>query len=1132
MLKKLLCSEKFGGVYNQIKNSVCGGVPTAVFGVSFAEKCRIVNSFDGSVLYIVRDSFTAKKAVNQLNGLSSDSAVYLPAKDDCVLYKSNFDKENLYKRLTALYKIQSGVKTVVTTFEALMQLFPKKIEFFTFEKGCDYDFQTVVSTLINLGYKRVEVCETAGTFSMRGDIINVFPINEKSVVRLDFFGDTLELIKKDGVEIKTVSAVMASDVVIKESEVNFITNELKNSLKKYGYLVSGQKARTLYDKLIDKLSFDLLDSSLQYLFPLTENSTHDFTSYFSNDLTVVFDESKIINETLSNYYKEHTERVDSVLRLGEGFDFIKDQMASDDYIREILSTKKLLAVQTLTTIVPFFNPLKTFNLKTTPIGRYFLKTEQLFADVLGWTVSGYTVILCCGDYMSAESLYYKLCENKIHPRFLDSIPNDFEGVAVTTISLDSGFVSHDNRLVVIGTNDLFIKKSQGKSVKRKRGDLFTAPEVGGFAVHESFGVGLVKGVKRINTIEGGKDYVELEYAGGDRLYVSTDQMDKLSKYLGGSETPTLNRIGNGEFERIKERVKASISKMTINLKKLYKERQELKGYAFSEDNELNYEFENSFGFEETEDQITSLEEIKSDMESRKVMDRLLCGDVGFGKTEVAFRACFKAVMDGKQVCMIAPTTILSQQHYITALSRFKGFGVRIGVLNRFKTAKQQAKLLKDVEDGNVDFIIGTHRLFSKDVKFKDLGLLIVDEEQRFGVEHKEKLKTIKENVDTLVLSATPIPRTLHMSLSGIRDISTINTPPKQRIPVQTVVAELTDSLIKDALTRELSRGGQAFILYNRVEDIYLFAEKVRQIMPNAKIIVAHGQMPEKELENSVMAFYNGEADVLIATTIIENGIDVPRANTLIVESSDRLGLSTLYQLKGRVGRGSMMAYAYFTYGEGKILTDASYKRLSALMEYTEMGSGYKIAMRDLEIRGAGNVLGKEQHGHLDKVGYELYSKLLKEQLGEVTKNPELELDIKADAYIPEEYIENEKTRMEAYKLIAEISTIGDRVRVEKSIEDEFGKMPKAVSTLIDIAELKVRAKAVSVIKITVSMNVCRVTLKSLESLRDGKITNQLKKFKDTVTLTFDERPILVFNVLGGRADDEIKETLKFFNFDE
>lgn len=1130
MIKNLLCSARYGGEYNQIVNDVCGGIPTAVFGVTFSEKCRIVSSFNQPVLYVVRDIITAKKAVSEIKEITGKEAVVLYPKDDTLLFKSAFDKESLYRRLTSLYKIASGVKITVTTFEALMQLFPKKIDCLDFDAGCDYDLFSIPEKLVKLGYKRVETCEFQGEFSLRGDTLTVFPINEDSTFRLDFFGDNLERIKSKGEERKKVSIIATTDCVINPSEVESIKERLKKSLKKYGNLIVGEKAKALYDKIVDKLESDLFDPSLQYILPLIENKTDDFTEYFSKDTAVVFDESKITGESLYYHYKEHVERVDSILRTGEGLDFIKEAVSSDERVKELLCNFNQLAVQTLTAKVPFFNPLKTYNLRTTPVSRYFLRSDDLVTDVKAWSISGYTVVICCGDYMNAEKVYYKLLEAKIPVKFLDKIDGDTSGIVVTTLTLDAGFICHDSSLAVIGTGDLFVKKSQGKTVKRKRGDLFTAPEVGGFAVHERFGVGLVKGVKRINTVEGGKDYVELEYAGGDRLYVSTDQMDRLTKYLGGSETPTLNKIGNGEFERIKERVKLAIAKMTVNLKKLYHERATIKGYAFSEDNALTAEFDNAFGFEETEDQITSMQEIKEDMESSKVMDRLLCGDVGFGKTEVAFRACFKAIMDGKQVAMIAPTTILSEQHYLTAVQRFEGFGVRIGVLNRFKTPKQQKALITAIENGEVDFVIGTHRLFSKDIKFKDLGLLIVDEEQRFGVEHKEKLKLIKENVDTLVLSATPIPRTLHMSLSGIRDISTINTPPKQRIPVQTVVAELTDSLISDALKRELSRNGQAFILYNRVEDIYLFADKVRNIVPTARIIVAHGQMPEKELENSVMAFYNGEADVLIATTIIENGIDVPRANTLIVESSDRLGLSTLYQLKGRVGRSNLMAYAYFTYTEGKILTDASYKRLSALMEYTEMGSGYKIAMRDLEIRGAGNVLGKEQHGHLDRVGYELYSKLLKEELGEVTKNAELELDIKADAYIPESYIESEKTRMDVYKQIAEIVTQKDKERVLKFLNEEFGAPPKALLTLIDIAVLKVKATEFDAIKLTVSLNVARLTLKNLQSLKDGRITNRLKDYKNLVTLTFDERPVLVFNVEDGKPQDEISAMIEFLTF--
>ncbi|MBE5742784.1 MAG: DEAD/DEAH box helicase, partial [Clostridiales bacterium] len=511
-------------------------------------------------------------------------------------------------------------------------------------------------------------------------------------------------------------------------------------------------------------------------------------------------------------------------------------------------------------------------------------------------------------------------------------------------------------------------------------------------------------------------------------------------------------------------------------------------------------------------------------------DRLLCGDVGFGKTEVAFRATFKAVLDGKQVALVCPTTILCEQHYRAAQERFKNFGIRIASLNRFKTATQQKDIIKRLIDGDIDFVIGTHRLFGKDVSFKDLGLLILDEEQRFGVEHKEQLKVMKENVDTLTMTATPIPRTLHMSLSGIRDISTIHTPPKVRIPVQTYVLEESEALIKDAVQREISRDGQALILYNRVETIYKFAETVKAILPDAKIVVAHGQMDRKTLEDSVMKFYDGEYDVLIATTIIENGIDLPRANTLIVIDSDYLGLSTLYQLKGRVGRSNRMAHAYFTFKRDKVLSDSAYKRLSALMEFTDMGSGYKIAMRDLEIRGAGNVLGREQHGHMDRIGYELYSKLLKESLGEKVEEKDVELDVKMNAYIPETYIGSSSSRMDCYKQIAEIKSDGDKERIISSLVENYGKVPVEVGNLILIAELKLVAKKRGATKITLSGKTATVELDGLYCLQAEGFIDRIEKHKKDVTLSVGEKPILVFNVETGKTENTaltMKEVLNF-----
>ncbi len=1128
MLKSLLKPNTNVGEINLIQKYFRSGLPTAVFGVSEPQKCAVISCLDIPVIVIVRDGVTAEKMAKLISQISGEEAVYLPAKNDVLLFKTAFNKESLYKRISALYKMSCGAKKIITTFEALTQLFPKNINSLTICKNDECDLQLTVKTLVDLGYKKVDFSENKGTFSVRGDILEIYPINSDHIYRIDFFGDFVErIIDSFGSEYSSVTAVMASDVIIEPSEVDFIKESLKNSYKEYGNLLVKDGAKKIYDKIVEKLESDLFDDSLQYVFPLIKNKTSDVFDILNGEYGVVFDEAKINYSVLEYAYKEHYERFNALLKTGEVLSFSQGQIVKKEEFLGKLKSKKTLTTSILNSVSPLINPLKTVNVSASPISRYFLKPQALYEDCQNWQITGYTVVIFCGDNRVLQNLYKELLVNGVRAKIIQDITENTSGINLYNGKLETGFIFHSLKLAVIGSGDITAKKQQEKSIKRKRGDVFSAPTVGDFAVHETFGVGIVRGVKKISTIEGVSEYVELEYAGGDRLYIATDQMDKLSKYLGG-ENPTLNRIGTREFERIKERVRKAISLMTINLKKLYAERKEQKGFMFSSDNALTEEFENSFGFEETEDQILSIAEIKEDMESSKVMDRLLCGDVGFGKTEVAFRACFKAIMDCKQAAIVAPTTILCEQHYATAMARFKDFGVRIAVLNRFRTPLQVKNTLKKLENGEIDLIIGTHRLFSKDVKFKDLGLLVIDEEQRFGVEHKERLKLLKKNVDTLTLSATPIPRTLHLSLSGIRDISTINTPPKQRIPVQTVVTELSDTLIQNALNKEFARDGQVFILYNRVDSIYSFAEKVKALVSDAKIIVAHGQMPEKTLENNVSAFYRGEGNVLIATTIIENGIDMPRANTLIVCDADNLGLSTLYQLKGRVGRSNLMAYAYFTYSQNKILTDVAYKRLTALMEFTEMGSGYKIAMRDLELRGAGSILGKEQHGHMDKVGYELYNKLLKEELGERTALDGIELDIKSDAYIPDEYISNESAKMDAYKIIAEIRQKDEAEKVKTSLRNAFGKIPESVLTLINIAVLKSLAEKAGAIKITVALKVGKITLKGLDCLKDGKITSALKNNKN-VTLSFDTNPQLSFKTESGKPQEIISKMLEFLS---
>ncbi|MBP5467406.1 MAG: DEAD/DEAH box helicase, partial [Clostridia bacterium] len=533
----------------------------------------------------------------------------------------------------------------------------------------------------------------------------------------------------------------------------------------------------------------------------------------------------------------------------------------------------------------------------------------------------------------------------------------------------------------------------------------------------------------------------------------------------------------------------------------------------ADDSKLEKAFDAAFPFEETPDQITAAKDVKSDMSSGKVMDRLICGDVGFGKTEVAFRAVFRAVLNGKQAAMLAPTTILTEQHYNTAVERFRDFGVKIAVLNRFKTAAEQAKTVKDLKEGKIDFIIGTHRLLSKDVVFRDLGLLILDEEQRFGVEHKEKIKLLKKNVDTLTLTATPIPRTLHMSLSGIRAISVINTPPKKRLPVQTYVVEETETLIKDAVSREVTRGGKAFVLYNRVESIDVFAANLKNLMPNLKFTVVHGRMIEREMEKAVDEFYQGKTEVLVSTTIIENGVDLPRANTLIVIDADRLGLSSLYQLKGRVGRSDRLAYAYFTFKRDKILSGTAFDRLNAIIEFTEMGSGIKIAMRDLEIRGAGNILGAQQHGHMDRIGYELYSKLLREEIsGKEEKTPEL--DIRLSAYIPESYIEGSVARMDAYKEIAEINSAAAESDFIAAVKDAYGEIPEEVKNLINIAVAKYLAMKISAVKLTVSKNDTSLTFENFNAFDNAALMEAVENYKGRARISMTGAPRIEFEKNG------------------
>ncbi len=1119
--------SQIGEEYALYEEELRRGTPTAVFGVSDSLKYLLAGLTPFPVVYVTADGVSAKKAAENIAALSGKRTATVAAKDEVLLYRKALSKDALFRRLDGIHALQTGCEVVTAEIDALIQLFPKRLPTVTLREGEDYDFLSLPSKLTEMGYIRTFEVESRGTFALRGDILDIYPVSGNPV-RVDFFGDTVEKIKPYDIvtgdrlsNVTEITLLAATDVVVGEEDLQNIRTSLQKGVKKFTTSESYTRANAIADEI---LSSETPDSA--FLLPLLQNST-DFFSVLPKNTVVIFDESKSVWDKFNALYKEHEERFHRLQAGGEAFDFSLGQYVPKELFLEKLLAVRRVAMQTFTGNPFFFQPLKIYNFSATPTTKYLNGFPTLLTDVVNWTRGGYRVLLYCGDDARAIKMGQQLADAYISTVKLPDTMSEFKGVCVLNQRLDKGMVLHGAKLAIIGTGDLYTKVQDTRRIRRKRGDMFSAPEVGDFVVHEKHGVGRAVGMKKIETTDGTKEYLAISYKDGDMLYVPAECMDVLSKYVG-DENPPLSKIGGADFERVKARVKASLKKLAFDLKKLYAERTERRGYAFPENAVFMQEFEDAFTYELTPDQASSVQEIKEDMCSEKVMDRLLCGDVGFGKTEVAFRAVYLCVLAGKQAALMCPSTVLSSQHFRTAEARLASFGAKVACLNRFNTSKETEAVLKGLADGTVDFVIGTHRLLSADVKFKDLGLLVLDEEQRFGVEHKEKIKHIRQDIDCLTMTATPIPRTLHMSLSGIRDISTIQTPPQERLPVQTYVVEETETLLRDACIREISRGGQVFVLYNRVESIFTFAARVKEILPEARVSVAHGRMDKTVLENAVLSFYGGNADILITTTIIENGVDLPNANTILVIDSDKLGISQLYQLRGRVGRGTRLAHAYFTFKPERVMSEGAAARLKAIMEFTELGSGYKLAMRDLEIRGAGNVLGAEQHGHMDKVGYELYSKLLKEELtGE--EQTTVDLDIRVNAYISEGYIESSAGRLDSYKQIAEINTVADYKRVYASLLDTYGELPVAVENLLVIAVLKSYAAKFHVKKISVVKKVGALELPSIELLGDKRIQAAMDKYGAHVRLNMSEAPVVEF---FGYKDSTLlmAEMTKFLKF--
>ncbi len=1127
-MKDFFSFDNLGGEYPLLSDDIRRGTPAAVFGVSDPHKYLIAALIPRRFVYIAADALAAKRAFDAIAALSGKKCALLCAKDEVLTYRKALSRDSLFRRLTALWEWQSGADVLVCDVEAAIQLLPRKVPVFTLKAGDETELSGLISDLVRAGYTREYSVDAKGAFAVRGDILDIWPINCEHPVRVDFFGDEVESIKPyDEITSERLplcdrlDIVSATDVVVGDGDEQEVRRTLAEELKKAPSASAYARMKSIADDILSGESI-----STDYVLPLLSSSC-DLFSLLDDETLLLFDECKLVHDKLDGLYKEHGERYLVLRGGGEAMSFsLRQYVERDDFFSNVLSFRAL-ALQTFAGNAYFFNPLKIYNFTATPVARYLNSLPDLISDLKAWMKTGYRVILWCGTQPRAEKMREELSGNYFPVAPLAPSLSAMKGISVLDETLAHGLILHECRLVLVGTGDLYTKAAEQKRIRKRRGDLFVAPEIGDYAVHESYGVGRITGTKKIETTDGTKEYIALEYKDGDTLYVPVEQMDTLSKYMGG-DNPTLSKIGGGEFERVKARVRASLKKMAFDLKQLYAERQERRGYVFPEYREMMEEFEAAFPYEETPDQLSSIAEIKADMCSDKVMDRLLCGDVGFGKTEVALRAAYLCILAGKQAAIMCPSTVLSEQHYRTAVERMKDFGVRIAVLNRFRTGKEQDKALKGLADGTVDLIIGTHRLLSSDVKFHDLGLLILDEEQRFGVEHKEKIKNLKRNVDCLTMTATPIPRTLHMSLSGIRDISTIQTPPHARLPVQTYVAEETETLIRDACVREIARGGQVFVLYNRVESIHTFAKKVADIVPEARVCAAHGRMDKSVLEANVFGFYRGEYDILVTTTIIENGIDLPNANTIIVIDADRLGISQLYQLRGRVGRSSRLAHAYFTYKPERVMTQNAAERLKAIMQFTELGSGYKIAMRDLEIRGAGNVLGAEQHGHMDKVGYELYAKMLKEELTGV-KQESCDLDIKATAFIPESYVESNAGRLDCYKQIAEIRSPADYKRVCTSMEETYGAMPPETLNLLVIAVLKSYAPQFGVRKISVNHKGGALEFADLKALGDNRIGAAMDKYARYVSLDMTSAPVLRFAPCadGGQTMVLMTKFLKF-----
>lgn len=1070
LIKTLEENKKFQELTKQINKTG----PIAISGLVDVEKLHVLagifNETKRPMVLVTYNEIQARKLYQDLKKLIKQT-YFFPKKEITSYDYVAQSKEIEYKRIDVLNKMylakqQKEPIIIVTTIEAVMQKMIAKDTLYQnvidFKVGKTYLLDGIKEKLVGLGYERSDLIENKGQFSIRGGIVDV-GLSEKIGVRIEFWGDEVDSIRffqissqRSTEMLKEITIFPAHELIVQD-----LSEAVKNIQEKY--------PEEIEDIELIK-NGDYISKINKYFNEFYENQA-SFLDYMSDEYLLLLDEKSKINQRKTNIIEDNNKLIESLV---EKEKFVPEAIENISKFEYNFEEKQIIYLEQNDSI----KNIQKYYFETREINFYNLQLDLLLADIVTYQKNKKKVVLLAGNEISAKKLCDILKENQINYKYEREAENVKPGEIIVTIGgFSSGFENYDLNLIVISLQNNFEepvkrKKKLSSTFKDSEKIVFADLKPGDIVVHQTHGIGQFIGVNTITADGVTKDYIKIKYRNDDILYVPTNSLDSVRKYIGGGDnsSPRLNKLGGKEWSATTSKVKKNLEAVAKDLIELYAKRQKIKGFSFSPDTPWQKQFEDSFPYTETDDQLRCIQDVKKDMEKPQPMDRLLCGDVGYGKTEVAIRAAFKAVMDQKQVAYLVPTTILANQQYEEFKTRMQEFAINVELLNRFKTKKEQDEIIKKLKLGEVDVVVGTHRLLSEDVNFKDLGLLIIDEEHRFGVKDKEKIKKLRTNIDVLTMTATPIPRTLHMSIVGVRDMSVIYEPPHNRKPVQTYILEYDQEVITEAITKEIERDGQVFYLFNQVEGIEKKANEISMLVPEAKVGFAHGKMSGRELEEIMESFINQEINVLVCTTILESGIDIPNANTIIVENADRLGLAQLYQIRGRVGRSDKQAYAYVTYKRDKLLSEVADKRLKAIKEFTEFGSGFKIAMRDLEIRGAGSMLGEMQHGHMEQVGYDTYCKLLdeviKEMQGiEVVEEQDVQIDLAVSSYIPDNFIENSSQKIEIYQNIALCRTEEELQNVIDEVIDRYGRLPKELENLIDIARIKQLARKANILKI-------------------------------------------------------------------